>query len=76
MTKINKGDYVGFRGRGYDALRGIVLEGPRIAPGTVNVSQYRVRWFAGTTPQHWQPRPKGSWEADNNIKILSSLETK
>ena len=72
---INIGDYVGFHGRGYDALRGIVLEGPRIADGTMQHTQYRVKWFVGTTPPHWNPRPKGSWESDTNIKILSSLET-
>ena len=76
MTKMNKGDYVGFRGRGYDKLRGIVLEGPRIADGTIYHVQYRVKWFAGTTPQHWEPRPTGSWEADQNIILISSLETK
>ena len=73
---ISIGDYVGFRGRGYDALRGIILEGPRIAPGTIYHIQYRVKWFAGTTPQHWNPRPTGSWESNNNIMVLSSLETK
>jgi hypothetical protein len=73
---ISIGDYVGFRGRGYDALRGIVLEGPRIADGTMQHTQYRVKWFAETTPHYWNPRPNGSWESDTNIKIFSSLETK
>jgi hypothetical protein len=72
---MNKGDYVGFRGRGYDKLRGIVLEGPRIAPGTIYTCQYRVKWLAGTN-EHWKPRPTGSWEPDNNIILISSLETK
>ena len=73
---ISIGDYVGFHGRGYDKLRGIVLEGPRIADGTMQHKQFRVKWFAGTTPQHWKPRPTGSWESDHNIMVLSSLETK
>jgi hypothetical protein len=73
---ISIGDYVGFHGRGYDSLRGIVLEGPRIADGTMQHKQFRVKWFVGTTPPHWNPRPTGSWESDSNIKILSSLETK
>jgi hypothetical protein len=72
---ISIGDYVGFHGRGYDKLRGIVLEGPRIADGTMQHTQYRVKWLAGTN-EHWKPRPTGSWESDSNIKILSSLETK
>jgi len=74
--RVKKGDYVGFRCRGYDKLRGIVLEGPRIKEGTIYHIQYRVKWFAGTTPQHWEPRPTGSWEAETNIKVLSSMETK
>jgi len=70
---IRIGDYVGFRGRGYDTLRGIVLAGPRIKH---NGSQYRVMWEQATTPKHWNPRPTGSWEAGSNIKVLSSLETR
>ena len=76
------GDYVGFEGRGdpdcgtkreLDALRGIVLAGPRIKH---NRSQYRVMWDGATTPKHWEPRPNGAWEDGSNIKVLSSLETK
>lgn len=74
MIKI--GDYVTFAtftGAYYEELRGIVLEGPRI---TYNRSQYRVMWSEATKPEHWEPRPNGSWESDTNIKVLSSLKTK
>ena len=73
---IRIGDYVGFDGRGYEALRGIVLGGPRIADGTIYRIQYRVLWDGATTPTHWNPRPRGSWESGKNIKVLSSLETR
>jgi hypothetical protein len=69
MIKI--GDYVTFTD--YEELRGIVLEGPRIV---YSRSQYRVMWDEETKPQHWVPRPKGSWEDNSNIKVLSSLEIK
>jgi len=70
---IRIGDYVGFHGRGYTELRGIVLGGPRIKHSR---SQYRVLWDGATTPKHWNPRPTGSWENGDNIKVLSSLETR
>jgi len=68
---IRIGDYVAFKG--YEKLRGIVLAGPRIVD---NGSQYRVMWNEATKPEHWNPRPTGSWEAGSNIKVLSSLETR
>jgi len=73
MVKI--GDYVGFQSRDYPELRGIVLEGPR-GYITNDDRQVRVKWLESTTPHHWEPRPTGSWEFVNNIKVLSSLETK
>jgi len=75
-TTVKVGDYVGFKGRSYAELRGIVLEGPRRAPGTMHHKQFRVKWFESTTPPHWNPRPTGSWEFDHVIKVLSSMETK
>ena len=73
---IRIGDYVGVHGRGYEALRGIIVAGPRIAEGTMQHTEFRVKWFAETTPRGWNPPPKGSWEPAKNIKILSSLETR
>ena len=72
MVKI--GDYVGFQGRDYPELRGIVLEGPRIV-GTMHDRKVRVKWLESTTPRHWEPRPTGSWEIVGNVKVLSSVET-
>jgi hypothetical protein len=66
---IKVGDYVTFTG--YEELRGIILEGPRIV---YNRSQYRVMWEEAGKPEHWSPRPTGSWEDGSNIKVLSSLE--
>ena len=73
---ISIGDYVGFEGRGYEALRGIVLGGPRIRPGNLYHTQYRVLWDGATTPTHWNPRPNGSWESGKSLNVLSSVETK
>ena len=69
MIKI--GDYVTFTG--YEELRGIILEGPRI---TYSRSQYRVMWEEAGKPEHWSARTGGSWELSSNIKVLSSLEIK
>ena len=75
---IRIGDYVGLGEgsaglRDAQALRGIIVAGPRIEYGH---SQYRVMWDPTTTPKHWEPRPNGAWEAGSNIKVLSSLETR
>lgn len=74
---ISIGDFVGFT-LGYEDLRGIVVAGPRVDAGVWSDGQsfYCVMWDPTTTPEHWEPRPKGAWEAGSNIKVLSSLETR
>jgi len=73
MVKV--GDYVGLQGIYYPQLRGIVVEGPRIAPSTMQHTQYRVKWLESTVPEHWEPRPTGSWEVDRHLRVISSVET-
>jgi len=68
---ISIGDYVTFGG--YGELRGIVLAGPR---RIYNRFQYRIMWNEATKPQYWNARPNGAWEYGDNIKVLSSLETR